>query len=142
MAENKERKITKKVVLTAIVDYFKDDDLEVNGIMSSDIVNYAQHEIELLERKASKSGTTKLQKENEELKNEIVAELTRIGRPVTISTLCEETEVERVASMSNQKASAMLKQLVDTKVIYKEIIKKKAYFSATEIDTEELAKAN
>ena len=116
MAEIK--KMTKK-------DYFN----ELKGLVAErqDLVDFIDHEIELLTRKASKSGQTKTQKENETIMEDIMVALREIGRPVTITEL--QGANEKMAQFSNQKLSALLKKLVDTNEIVKTVDKKKSYFS-------------
>lgn len=119
MAETK--KLTKK-------DYFKELKEIVAEIGRTDLVDFIDHEIELLTKKGSKSTPTKTQVENEAIKEEIVATLVELGKYVTITEIQgANLELER---LSNQKISALLKQLVDTNVVEKVIDKKKAYFKA------------
>jgi DNA-binding transcriptional regulator GbsR (MarR family) len=112
-------KITKKEYFNAIIEIATE-----NG--RQDIVDFATHEIELLNKKASYKGQTKVQEANEQIKNVIVATLTELARFVTITEL--QTANEELAQLSNQKISALLKQLVDTGIINKQVDKKKAYF--------------
>ena len=119
MAETK--KLTKK-------DYFKELREMVAEIGRTDLVDFIDHEIELLTKKGSKSTPTKTQVENEAIKEEIVATLKDLGKYATITEIQgANLELER---LSNQKISALLKQLVDTNVVEKMIDKKKAYFKA------------
>ena len=113
-------KITKKEYFNAIIEIATE-----NG--RQDIVDFATHEIELLNKKASYKGQTKVQEANEQIKNVILDTLTKLGKFVTITEL--QNANEELAQLSNQKISALLKQLVDTKVINKQVDKKKAYFS-------------
>ena len=98
-------------------------------------VEYLTHELELLDRKNSSKGATKVQVENEKVMDTIYNELKAIGRPCTISELMEESEViknytlENGNSLTNQKISALLKKLVDTEKVTKVTEKKKSYFS-------------
>lgn len=98
-------------------------------------VEYLTHELELLDRKNSSKGATKVQIENEKVMDTIYNELKTIGRPCTISELMEESEViknytlENGNSLTNQKISALLKKLVDTEKVTKVTEKKKSYFS-------------
>lgn len=92
----------------------------------ADMINFIDHEVELLDRKSAKSGQTKTQKENVAIKEQIVSALAEIGNPATVS------EIMAVVPLSNQKISALLRQLVkDNKVIRTED-KKKAYFSVVD----------
>lgn len=101
----------------------------LKGIVAdnTEMVEFIDHEIELLSRKSSKSTQTKTQKENETIKEVIVNALTEIGKPVTISEL--QSVNSQMAEFSNQKLSALLKQLVDSQVVVKTTDKKKSYFS-------------
>ena len=95
-----------------------------------DLVEFIDHELELLNKKSSSKGQSKTQKENEEIKVKIINALTEIARPVTITELQENNE--EMAIYSNQKLSALLKQLVDTQQVAKVIDKKKSYFSVVD----------
>lgn len=96
----------------------------------NDIVEFVDHEIELLNKKRANGGMTATQKANEEVKVAIVNALTEIARPVTITEL--QSEVPTMAEFSNQKLSALLKQLVDGNAVVRTTDKKKAYFSIAE----------
>ena len=116
--ENK--KLTKREVFSKM--------LEVSEIASNDLfVEFINHELELLDRKSSKSTQTKTQVENEGIKNAIVESLEKVGKSVTITEL-QELDSE-MANYSNQKLSALLKQLVSENRVQKTVDKKKSYFS-------------
>ena len=116
--ENK--KLTKREVFSKM--------LEVSEIASNDLfVEFINHELELLDRKSSKSTQTKTQIENEGIKNAIVESLERVAKAVTITEL-QELDSE-MANYSNQKLSALLKQLVAENRVVKTVDKKKSYFS-------------
>ena len=118
MAEIK--KLTKK-------DYFN----ELKGLVSDrqDLVDFIDHEIELLSKKSSRTTPTKTQVENEKIKEKIVITLVELGKYATITDI--QNANTELADLSNQKISALLKQLYDNKVIEKVIDKKKAYFKAS-----------
>ena len=118
MAEIK--KLTKK-------DYFN----ELKGLVSDrqDLVDFIDHEIELLSKKSSRTAPTKTQVENEKIKEKIVATLVELGKYATITDI--QNANTELADLSNQKISALLKQLYDNKIIEKVIDKKKAYFKAS-----------
>ena len=102
----------------------------IKGVCANDtrIVEFCEHEIELLNRKSSKSTQTKTQIENENIKGAIVNALTEIAKPVTITDM-QELNTE-MANYSNQKLSALLKQLVENdKKVVKTVDKKKSYFT-------------
>jgi len=124
-----EKRLTKK-------DYFE----MIKGVCAdrTDIVDFCNHEIELLSRKNSKSGATKTQKENEIVANMLVEELAKIGKPITITDLMNTSEIvkgytlENGNNLTNQKISAIFKQLVENQKIVKVVDKKKSYFSIGE----------
>ena len=92
-----------------------------------------QHEIDLIEKKASNKTATKTQKENEGTKELILRELARIGRPVTITELISEsTEIAKVTGGSNQKVSALMTQLKKAELVVRTQEGKKAMFSIAE----------
>ena len=121
-----EKRLTKK-------DYFE----MIKGVCAdrTDIVDFCNHEIELLSRKNSKSGATKTQKENEIVANMLVEELAKIGKPITITDLMNTSEtvknytLENGNNLTNQKISAIFKQLVESNRIVKVTDKKKSCFS-------------
>ena len=124
-----EKRLTKK-------DYFE----MIKGVCAdrTDIIDFCNHEIELLSRKNSKTGATKTQKENEIVANMLVEELTKVGKPITITDLMNTSEtvknyiLENGNNLTNQKISAIFKQLVESNRIVKVVDKKKSYFSIGE----------
>lgn len=100
---------------------------ELDKEKKAGITEFINHEVELLEKKHSKSGQTKTQKENLEIMEKIMAALAEVGKPVTITEL-QSTNTE-MAEYSNQKLSALLKKLVDGGRVVKTQEKKKSYFS-------------
>lgn len=100
---------------------------QIDNEKKVEMIDFINHEIELLERKHSKSGQTKTQKENIEVMEKIMSVLMEINKPVTITEL--QNENEKMAKYSNQKLSALLKKLVDEGRVVKIQEKKKSYFS-------------
>ena len=99
-------------------------------LTNAEEIAFIEHEIELLENKASGvKKPTKTQIENEELKNEIVGYLVSSGASLTIVEIQKALGLEEV---SNQKMSALLKQLQDSGLVAKVYDKRKPYFSAAE----------
>ena len=121
--ENK--KMTKKETINLLIDVLMGtkevEDMQI-------FVDFLVHERELLEKKSSNSGQTKTQKENEVIKDKIVETLRTIGQYATIADI--QNANAELSEYSNQKISALLKQLFDSKIIEKMIDKKKAYFKA------------
>lgn len=127
--ENKKR--TRKVILGEILNL-----AEVQA--NEEYTNELNKIIAQLEKKNAKGGTTKTQKENEIVANMLVEELEKVGKPITITDLMNTSEVikdyrlENGNALSNQKISAIFKQLVENKTLVKVIDKKKSYFSIAE----------
>ena len=115
--ENK--KMTKK-------DYFKEL-LQIEAVASNkDLVDFINHEVELLEKKSSKSTLSKTQVENNNIKDIIMNVLQESAKPMTITEI--QSVNEDLKELSNQKISALLKQLVDTDLVERVVDKKKTYF--------------
>ena len=124
MEELKAKKATKKEMFRKLIELAQENE-------RTDLVEFCEHEIDLLNKKASASGQTKTQAENEKIKVIIAEELTRIARAVTISELIKESE--SLGQYSNQKLSALLKQMVENdKTVTKIINKKKSLFTIAE----------
>ena len=119
--ENK--KMTKKETINLLIDVLMGNQ-EVEDMQI--FVDFLVHERELLEKKSSNSGQTKTQKENEVIKDKIVETLKGLDKFATITDI-QEANAE-LGAYSNQKISALLKQLVESEVIIRQMDKKKAYF--------------
>jgi hypothetical protein len=118
------KKMTKKEMFAMVMEVVANSTVENKAEMEK----FIAHEIELLEKKSSKSGQTKTQKENVLLMEQLVMALGEMERPVTISEFQAESTFE-IATLSNQKLSALLKKLVDENKVVRTVEKKKAYFS-------------
>ena len=118
------KKMTKREMFAEIMAVVEKAEVENRNEM----MEFIDHEIELLEKKSSKSGQTKTQKENEMLKTEILEELASIGKAVTVSEFQSLTRFNP-PEFSNQKISALLNQLAKDGKVVKTTEKKKSYFS-------------
>ena len=94
---------------------------------NEEMVAFINHEIELLDaRKNSKSkGMTKTQKENEGVKAVIAEVLADTGEKMTVTELIND---DRLNGYTNQKISALLRQMVEAGKVVKTIEGKKAFF--------------
>ena len=119
--ENK--KMTKKETINLLIDVLMGNK-EVEDVQI--FIDFLIHERELLERKSSNSGQTKLQKENELIKEKILNTLEILGKYATIDEI-QSANVE-LAIYKNQKMSALITQLVNAKLVDRQVDKKKAYF--------------
>ena len=122
-----EKKMTKKEMFTLIATL---------NASNTEIVDFCNHEIELLERKKS-NGNAKANEKMDSQVNLVYNALVSVGKPITASELIAQGGLDELANesgvVSTQKVSALLKKLVDGGKVSKFTDKKKTYFSvATE----------
>ena len=118
-----EKKLTKKEQFAKLYTIVENSTAE-NKL---DLLNFIDHEIELLEKKSSKVTMTATQKENigvMETIKEVLAEKPH-------STVSELIKDERLP-YTNQKVSALLKKLCDANEVIKTTDKKVSRFSLKE----------
>ena len=114
-------KVTKRMRFEQIKSLVSDNE---------ELVAFIDHEIELLDKKNSRSGKpTKTQVENETIKNTIFNTLQIAGKPMTVTQLLAAEELK---GLSNQKVSALLTQLRDVNKVVRTVEKKVAYYSINE----------
>ena len=97
----------------------------VEKLGRTDLVEFVDHEVELLNKKnnAPKNPTAK-QLENEKLKDVILAEIG--DKLMTITEM--QTNIPALSELSNQRVSAIVKQLVEDNSLIRTVDKRKAYF--------------
>lgn len=104
--------------------------LKVDGVKGNKmLVEFVEHELELLAKKnASGEGKmTATQKENQAIKEEILENLrANADRIFTITEMLKEFECCK--TYTNQKISALMKQLVASEQVKKIEDKRKSYF--------------
>ena len=110
-------KITKKEMFTMIKAQVKDN---------AEMVAFIDHEIELLDKKASNKKATKTQEANVGIKSTILAVLEG-GKSMTVTEM--QGASAELGELSNQKVSALVRQLVEAGEIVKTIDKKVSRFS-------------
>jgi len=115
-----EKKITK-------VDRFNQlmalDEVKANA----DLVAFCEHEIDLLQKKSASKKPSKKNEENEVLKTKIVEVLGTFENGATVSEILATGG--DFTGMSNQKISALVRQLVLDGTVVKTTDKKKSIFS-------------
>ena len=110
-------KITKKEMFTMIKAQVKDN---------AEMVAFIDHEIELLDKKASNKKATKTQEANVGIKSTILAILEG-AKPMTVTEM--QGASAELGELSNQKVSALVRQLVEAGKVVKTIDKKVSRFS-------------
>ena len=111
-------KITKREVINAMLN-------EVFVKENANYKAYLENELALLDKKSANKKATKTQEENVEIKAEIKAVLTTEGATVTEI----QSKSEMLSNLSNQRVSALLRQLIDAGEVVKTTDKKKSYFA-------------
>ena len=118
-----EKKMTKKEMFTLIATLNADN---------QEIVDFCNHEIELLERKKSQ-GNAKANEKMDMQVELVFNALESLNKMVTVSDLIKETDLTDLENesgvVSTQKVSALLKKLVDSGRVKKFTDKKKTFFA-------------
>lgn len=125
-------KIFKREIFSALADLAISNGFSISidkkGTLSAEeIADFLRHEIELTQRKNTNGGKlTEKQVENERLKGIILEVLKENGT-------CTIEDIQRASAelkeYTNQKMSALMKQLVDAGKVSKELIKRKQHFT-------------
>lgn len=106
-------------------DYFNEIIALAKANDRDDLAEFCEGRIAVLDKKAGNKKPTKTQEENEVLKGVILDTLTNEG--VTVTDL--QAKDETLSGLSNQRVSALLRQLVTDGKVAKVVDKKKSYFS-------------
>ena len=113
--------MTKREMFTAIMNV-----AEVSA--NAEMVEFLQHQIDLLDNRKGSNKPTKTQTENEGVKNDIYDILAENGNRMRVKDIAED---ERMAGYHPNKISALLRQMLpdvgDGRVV-KEVEKKVSYF--------------
>jgi hypothetical protein len=118
------KKMTKKEMFAMVIAVVNGSEVE----HKEEMLGFLNHEVELLEKKNSKSGLTKTQKENEVLVGQLELALAEFEKPVTITEFMKGSSHE-VATLSNQKLTHLMGKLVQSGKVVKTTEKKKSYFA-------------
>ena len=119
-------KITKREVIGMMM---KEEVVKANPTY----VAYLENELALLDKKASNKKATKTQEENVGIKATILEALATIGSG-TVTNI--QNSNEKLSARSNQKVSALVRQLVESGKVVKTVDKKKSIFSLAESEVE------
>ena len=119
-------KITKREVIGMMM---KEEVVKANPTY----VAYLENELALLNKKAQNKKATKTQEQNVGIKATILKVLATIGSG-TVTDI--QNGNEELSALSNQKVSALVRQLVESGEVVKTTNKKKSIFSLTESEVE------
>ena len=122
---------TKAQMFTAIADAIQANSISLvindNEIASDEIAGFLSHEIELLTKRASHKTPTKNQKENESIKEVIIATLENASDDgLSISDMLLN---DTLSGYKSQKISALLTQLRKEGKVRRFYVKKTPYFA-------------
>lgn len=122
--------ITKAMKFTAVADFLANSDAEFQiadtAVSASDMADFLRHESEMASKRNSSKGMTKIQKENEPIKESILAILEDADTGMTVKELIATDEL---CNYTPQKISALLTLLRKEKKVRRDYQKKIAYFS-------------
>ena len=105
-------------------DYFKQ--IKANYPLTKDEQDFVNHELELLAKKnSSEKKPTAVQIVNDGIKTAILEGM-EVGRLYTITELIKE--IPELAELTNQRVSALVRQLKEDEKIVRVEDKRKAYF--------------
>ena len=96
-------------------------------------VAYLENELALLDKKAQNKKATKTQEQNVGIKATILEVLATIGSG-TVTDI--QNANEELSALSNQKVSALVRQLVDSEKVVRTTDKKKSIFSLAKNEVE------
>lgn len=110
--------MTKKEMFATIATLLADN---------TEVVEFCNHEIELLANRKTSKTPTKTQKANEGIMDTIERDLAEFEAPVTVTELIAGGE--GLEGLTNQKVSALLRKMVEAGRVVKTIEGKKAKFA-------------
>jgi len=125
--ENTNVKMTQRDYYNEIVALAEANDRE-------DIVAFAKGRIEMLNKKSNSKSKAKNQEQNEAIKATILSTLEVINRG-TVTDILTNGNFE--VGTSNQKISAMLRQMAADGLVTKAVEKKKSYFTLAADEVED-----
>ena len=120
------KKLTKKDYFSTLRTHIESlGDAKIGNLPADDVLAFIDHEVELLAKKSGgeKKPTAK-QTENDGIKQTILSGMAK-NRVYTIT----EVQKEICPELSNQRVSALMRQLKDEEKVIRTEDKRKAYFS-------------
>jgi len=124
------KKLTKKDKFTALLNMLGTIDpvnVVADGLTAGELCEFVAHEINLLDKKSgAEKKPTAQQTANEGIKTAIAEGMTE-NHLYTVTEI--QKEIPECAELSNQRVSALLRQMIADGVIVRTEDKRKAYFS-------------
>lgn len=119
-----EKKITKKMVVEMML---VDEHIVANEMFKA----YLENELELLKKKAENKKATKNQEANVEIKADILEVMAHMAPSTAteIMNAVKSVDTEKYATLTNQRVSALLRQLIEDNKVVKSVDKKVSKFA-------------
>ena len=119
-----EKKITKKMVVEMML---ADEKIVANEVFKA----YLENELELLKKKSENKKATKNQTENVEIKADMLEVMAHMSPSTAteIMNAVKSVDTEKYATLTNQRVSALLKQLIEDNKVVKSVDKKVSKFA-------------
>ena len=107
---------------------------------SDELIQFIDHEIELLNKKSSSRKPTKAQKASSELRDIVLDVLHKADKPMTIIEIQSADERLKVYNgevVSNQRVASILTKLGDGEhgegIVHKKVVKRKNYYAIGDV---------
>ncbi len=119
-----EKKITKKMVVEMML---ADEKIVANEVFKA----YLENELELLKKKSENKKATKNQEANVAIKADILEVMVNMAPSTAteIMNAVKSIDTEKYATLTNQRVSALLRQLIEDNKVVKSVDKKVSKFA-------------
>ena len=119
-----EKKITKKEIVTMML---ANEVIAQNEMFKA----YLENELELLKKKSENKKATKNQEQNVEIKADILEVMAHMAPSTAteIMNAVKSVDTVKYATLTNQRVSALLKQLIEDNKVVKSVDKKVSKFA-------------
>lgn len=119
-----EKKITKKMVVEMML---ADEKIVTNEVFKT----YLENELELLKKKSENKKATKNQEANVAIKADILEVMVNMAPSTAteIMNAVKSIDTEKYATLTNQRVSALLRQLIEDNKVVKSVDKKVSKFA-------------
>lgn len=119
-----EKKITKKMVVEMML-------ADAHIVASEQFKAYLENELELLKKKAENKKVAKNQEANVEIKADMLEVMAHMAPSTAteIMNAVKSVDTEKYATLTNQRVSALLRQLIEDNKVVKSVDKKVSKFA-------------
>ena len=119
-----EKKITKKMVVEMML---AEETIVANEVFKA----YLENELELLKKKSENKKATKNQEANVAIKTDMLEVMAHMSPSTAteIMNAVKSVDTEKYATLTNQRVSALLKQLIEDNKVVKSVDKKVSKFA-------------